>query len=475
MMYLLPVPKKITFFEHEYFYDGQTVHTSLNKQLGEEEYFLEISPEEGISILGGSEKAVFYGECTLEQILHQCRGKESLPALKIEDEPAFAYRGFMIDCARHFFSVDELKAVIDTMARLKFNKFHWHLTDDQGFRMQIDALPKLHREGSVRLGSHFGRVHSNSRYEGYYTKEQLREIVAFCAERYIDIVPELDLPGHSTAIIHAYPEISCLGRKVPVETRQGIFKNILCAGNEETYRYLKIILDEMCTVFPGDTFHIGGDEVPKEHWEHCSACKGRMQQKGLHSYEELQADMMNEIAAYLKTKGKQCICWNDALAADNLARDIIAERWMDRKGHTLRRANEGKKVIMGDFFHTYFDYPHAMTPLKKAFAYSPYLKKMDVRGRESVLGMECCLWTEHISTNGALEYMLFPRAAAIAANAWGYGRENYRYFSKALEAFEFVFSNNRIHPAPRRDCNPSPLKRLFGTARFFMHIVPQKP
>ena len=472
MIQIVPAPKKTTFFQREYAYKGETVRTSLDILLGEEEYILEVTAEDGITIIGGSEKAVFYGECTLEQILRQTNNR--VRAMKIEDEPEFSYRAFMIDCSRHFFSVDELKAIIDTMARLKFNKFHWHLTDDQGFRMQIDALPKLHREGSVRLGSHFGNTKLNSRYEGYYSKEDMREIVAFCAARFVDVVPELDLPGHATAMIHAYPEMSCRGRKVPVETRQGIFKNILCAGSEKTYDYLYKIIDEMCEIFPGEYFHIGGDEVPKEQWMHCSACKSLMQENDLETYEQLQALMMNRVAAYLESKGKKTICWNDALKGENLAHNFIVQRWLDRKNDTLNWANSGRKVIMGDFFHSYFDYPYAMTPLKKTYSFSPYLKGMDVRGRESVIGLECCVWTEYISFNAAIEYMLFPRAAAIAQTAWGYGREDYTYFVKALESFRPVFKQNRINCAPKKDWNPLPLKRLAGTLKFLNMIRPRK-
>lgn len=472
MIHVVPSPKKTAFFQREYVYNGETVRTSLDILLGEEEYILEITFEDGITIIGGSEKAVFYGECTLEQILKQ--NKNRLPAMKIEDEPVFAYRSFMIDCSRHFFSVDELKAVIDTMARLKFNKFHWHLTDDQGFRMQINALPKLYKEGSVRQGSHFGKTKLNSRYDGYYTKQQMREIVAFCAQRYVDVVPELDIPGHATAMIHAYPEMSCRGRKVPVETTQGIFKNILCAGSETTYEYLYKILDEMCEVFPGEYFHIGGDEVPKEYWTHCSQCKRVMREYALENYEQLQAFMMNKVAHYLEKKGKKVICWNDALQGENLKNTFVVQRWMDRKNLTLAWANRGRKVIMGDFYHTYFDYPYAMTPLKKVYAFSPYLRGMDIRGKESVLGVECCIWSEHISANASLEYMLFPRAAATAQIGWGYGREDYASFIKALETFKYVFRKNRIHFAPEKDWNPLPLRRIGGTVKFLNQIRPRK-
>ena len=472
MIELLPAVKNCTFLERVYQYDGETVRTRLDTLLGEEEYILEIAAQDGISIVGGSEKAVFYGECTLEQILHRCKNK--LPALRIEDEPVFAYRAFMIDCARHFFSLDELKAVVDTMARLKFNKFHWHLTDDQGFRMEIKSLPKLHEEGSVRYGSNFGNVHLKSKYSGYYSQEEIREMVAFCAERHIEIVPEIDIPGHATAMIHAYPLLSCRNRKVPVETKQGIFKNILCAGDEQTYTLLFQILDEMCELFPGEYFHLGGDEVPKDAWKHCTSCKRAMRENKLESFEQLQALMMNRVAAYLHEKGKKVICWNDALAGDNLDKSFIVERWMDRKNLTVHHANSGRKVIMGDFYHTYFDYPYAMTPLKKTFSYSPYLPTMDLRGRESVIGLECCLWTEHISTNASLEYMLFPRACAVANTAWGYGRTDYRAFLKALNNFGFVFRRNRIHAAPKKDRDPLPLSRVTGTVRFLNRIRPRK-
>lgn len=471
MTEIIPTPKKTSYFQREYIYNGETVRTSLDILLGEEEYILEITFEDGITIIGGSEKAVYYGECTLEQIIKQTNGR--IPAMKIEDEPKFAYRGFMIDCSRHFFSIDELKAIIDTMSRLKFNKFHWHLSDDQGFRMEIKSLPKLHEEGSVRKGSNFGSVRSASKYSGYYTTEQMKEIVKFCAEHFVDIVPELDIPGHCSAIVHAYPEISCRGRKIDVKTTQGIFKDILCAGNEKTYQYIYKILDEMCDIFPSDTFHIGGDEVPKDNWTHCSECKNMMRENSLENYDELQAFMMNKVITYLEKKGKKVICWNDAVKGDRLKNTAIVERWLDRKNKTVDWANEGRKVLMSDFYHTYFDYPYEMTPLKKVYKFKPYLNGMDLRGRENVIGMECCLWTEHISSNSHLEYMLFPRACAVAENAWGYGRSDWRSFIKKVNIFKYVFRQNRIHFAPRRDWNPLPLRRLYGTLKFLYKIKPR--
>lgn len=470
MINIVPTPKKTSYFEREYIYDGETVHTSLDSLLGEEEYILEITFEDGITIIGGSEKAVFYGESTLDQILR--KNSTRLPAMKIEDEPAMKYRGFMIDCARHFFDLNELKAIVDTMARLKFNKFHWHLSDDQGFRMEIKSLPKLHTEGSVRKASNFGKVHIDREYKGYYTQEEMRDMVAYCKSRFIDIVPEIDIPGHSTAIIHAYPEMSCRNRKIPVKTTQGIFKDILCAGNEKTYENLYKILDEMCDIFPGELFHIGGDEVPKDNWTHCSECKNMMKKLGLDTYDELQSAMMNRIADYLEKKGKTVICWNDALRGANLKNTLIAERWADRSNRTLNWANSGRKVLMSDFYHTYFDYPYEMTPLKKVFDYKPYLKKMDVRGRENVTGIECCLWSEHIYDNGRLEYMMFPRAAAVAETAWGRGSGNYNDFLDALDNFKFVMKQNKIHYAPEKDWDPNPARRLCGTLGFFNGIRP---
>lgn len=468
MINVIPQPKKISYFQRVYLYDGETVHTALDSMLGEEEYILQISADEGINIIGGSEKAVFYGESTLEQIL--VTNTTRLPAMKIEDEPKFAYRGFLIDCSRHFFDVEELKAMVDMMAKLKYNKFHWHLSDDQGFRMEIESLPKLHKEASERMGSNFGRKKSNKIYGGYYTKAQMKEMVKFCAERHIDIVPELDIPGHSSAIIHAYPEISCRGKRISVKTTQGIFKDILCAGKEETYDYIFNILDEMCEIFPGKYFHIGGDEVPKTYWANCPDCKDKMREQGFEDFEQLQGYMMNRVAAYLERKGKTVICWNDALKGENLEPGIVTEHWLDRSKRTLKRAGEGKKVIMSDFYHTYFDYPYAITPLKKTFNFNPYFKKSDLRGRESVEGVECCLWTEHIDSNARLEYMAFPRAAALAEVGWGQGKKSYRDFKNALKNLCLIMKRNRIRFAPKSDWDPNIFKRVVGTLGFLNEI-----
>ncbi len=472
MMHLIPQPCKITYFKRECLFDESNIIEKQDSSLGEEEYLLEITFERGITIIGGSGRALFYGRRTLDQIVQNC-GKK-LPAMRIEDKPYYKYRGFMIDCSRHFFTVDELKVYIDVMASFKFNKFHWHLTDDQGFRMETETLPELTEKGSIRKSSDFGNRHIGKAYSGYYTKAQMKEIVDYCAERYIDVIPELDFPGHTGAMIHAYPALSCRNVPVPVKTTQGIFKDILCAGKEFVYETLFKIIDSMCEIFPYEYYHIGGDEAPKDYWKHCSDCKRVMAENGLENYEQLQCHMMNRVIDYLKTKGKKAICWNDALAGGNLSNTATVQFWMDKKDLTVNWANRGRKVIVSDFYHYYFDYPYGMTPLKKVYKYNPYFsRRLDLRGRESIEGIECCLWTEHIYNFSSLAKNTFPRAFAVAETAWCGPGSDYSGFENRTEFFARKLKAGQINTADKKQWNPNLLSRLVKTAGFFYNIKPR--
>ena len=271
---IVPMPDKIEYLGGEISVESAPLQTGIDPALAKEEYIL-TADSNGISITGGSEQAVFYGKQTLRQMKGVC------PCVRISDNPAFEYRGFMLDCVRHMFSVDEIKKIVDAAASLKMNSFHWHLTDDQGFRAYSDRRPSATIDGSVRNRSEFGSLKEKGAYGGYYTAKQMRDIVEYCAERYITVIPEFDVPGHCSALLHAYPSIGCTGMPVEVKTHQGIFEDILCAGKDETFEIIFDILEDLLEIFPSEYIHIGGDEAPKTRWKNCPDCQRRIRQAGL--------------------------------------------------------------------------------------------------------------------------------------------------------------------------------------------------
>lgn len=433
---------------------------------GEEEYELLISPGD-IVARANTDKGFYYADITLKQIASLYG---TVPCMKIHDKPRYQYRGFMIDCARHIFSVEELKKMISAAADVKFNKFHWHLSDDQGFRIELDSLPELTEKGSVRDCDSFINCKSDKPYSGYFRKEEIREIIAFCRERFIDVIPEIDMPGHQSAFLHVYPEFTCKGDAVKVKTTQGIFKDIICAGNKEAKEYLKKILDEICELFPYDTVHIGGDEVPKSNWKTCEKCSEIMAENGLSDYNDLQCIFINEMAGYLKNKGKRCIVWNDCLKGKGLFPEIAVQHWQKGPELTSGEANKGRKTILSPFNPFYVDYPYGMHPLKAAYKYEPEkLKGLNSDGKKSIIGVESPIWTEHINNNERLEYMCFPRWFSVAECGWtAKHNKNYAEFYEVLLRLCKLYREKGLNIAPEEDWNPPVLSRLSETIKFFL-------
>lgn len=438
-----------------------------------EGYKLVITPDQ-IETEAGTEKGLFYARQTLRQL---SGAGGAVPCMEIGDQPFFPYRGFLLDSARHITRLSDIKTLVDAAALFKMNSLHWHLTDDQGWRIPIDRYPLLTEKGAVRLSSDFGKVHTGKLYGGFYTKSELREIVAYCAERHIDVIPEIDMPGHMTAAISAYPELSCSGKQIPVQTRQGIFPDILCAGKDSTLEMMFGILDELLEIFPSKNIHIGGDEAPKDHWKTCPACQKRIAHEGLAGEEELQRWFVEKICAYLRQKGRTAVVWNESLKGGVPCTDMTVEMWMDRKALCPAFANTGGKLIVSPFFHYYMDYPYAMTPLKKTYRFNPFVKGLDARGRSNVLGVEGSIWTEHIRDIEHLCSMAYPRFAAIAETGWTPpGQKNYRDFENRYDTLLPLLAALGIAGAPRKDWNPNPLKRIAGTCSFFgNNFSRQKP
>ncbi len=433
---IIPEPKKIIAYE-ECTGNTEIKERKLNPSMQEEEYRLQLRLD-GIRIEGGSESAFLYAETTLEQIRLQCGDR--LPCLTVEDRPAYSWRAFHIDCARHFIPAAELKKMIRMCAYFKLNKFHWHFSDDQGWRIECRRYPLLHEIGAVRRGDHMGCYRSDEIEERYYTREEVREIVSYCGKFGIEVIPEVDMPGHVTAILAAYPQLGCRGEQIEVETKAGIFEDILCAGKEETFSFIENLLDDLLELFPGKYFHIGGDEVPKERWSACPLCQKRMKEEGLASLQELQGYMENRITAYLKERGRTAIVWNEAAYGGNLDPDTIIQLWTDDKEDRVgQHIERGGRAIRSIVKHCYCDYPYGVTSLKDV-----YQLEMGAEGsgnlENGIMGTECLLWTEHIRDAERLEKMCWPRYAALAEVGWcGVDRPGYPSFEKRMKILYPVF------------------------------------
>ncbi len=460
---VIPMPNKVEFLGGEAKTDPEKLSVSIDEKLGEEEYSLTVDSN-GIRLSGGSEKAVFYGKQTLRQLGKTC------PCLRIEDKPAFPYRGFMLDTVRHIFTVEEIKKLVDAAASVKMNVMHWHLTDDQGFRIYSSRRPDATLKGSVRKSSDFGRLKETGEYSGYFTPEEMKEVVDYCAERYITVIPEFDVPGHTSALLHAFPQISCKGEAVEVKTSQGIYNDILCAGKDETFDVVFDVISDILEIFPSEYIHIGGDEAPKTRWKECPHCQKRMKDEGIKTEEELQGWFTNRIVDFLKSKGRKAIVWNESLRSGIVDGSVTAQMWMDRKKHSVKFANEGGRIINSDFFHYYCDYPYSMTPLIKTYNYNPVDKK--IRDKSRVAGVEAPIWTEYINNFDYLCYMFFPRVTAVAETGWTENKnKNAADFQRRFGAYEKILDEIGIKSAPEEDWNPSVFDRVTKTLHFFTGLL----
>jgi len=456
---VIPMPDKYEFLNGEAEINCEKLVCRIDSSLQKEEYILTLSQDE-FTLTGGSENAIFYGKQTVRQL-----GSKH-PCVRIHDKPAYSYRGFHIDTARHIFTVDELKKFIDAAANLKMNTMHWHLTDDQGFRMEVSRRPELAEKGSVRKKSNFGSLKEYGPYGGYFTTAQMKEIVAYCAEKFITVIPEFDIPGHSSALLHVHPELTCSGNPVEIKSRQGIFKDIFCAGKEETFEMIFAVLEELLEIFPSEYIHIGGDEAPKDNWKNCPDCQKRIRENGLRNEEELQGWFTNRIVEFLESKGRKALVWNESLKSGLISNSVTVQQWMDRKNLSVDFANKGGKIIVSDFFHYYCDYPYSMTPLSKTYNFSPILK--GIRRPENIIGVEGALWTEYINNFDRLCYMAFPRYAAIAESGWTKEEnKNLADFKNRFASYSKFLSGIGINSAPLEESCPSPAKRISKTVQFF--------
>ena len=440
---MLPRPEKIIFTDG-FASQNAPVEERLCPELSREEYRIDITADR-IVLTGSGDAGLFYARTTLEQL--RMIYKEMLPCMKITDRPAYPFRSFHIDCARHYFSVDELKKMIRMSAEFKLNYFHWHISDDQGWRIESLRYPKLHEVSSVRGGDHFGNYHSDQTEGGYYSRAEVKEIIEYCGRFGIEIVPEIDMPGHVTAILAAYPELSCLGEPVEVGMRAGIFKELFCAGKEETFTFIFELLEELLELFPGQYFHIGGDEAPKERWRACPHCQKRMREEGLKNEQELQGYFCNRIASYMLSKGRIPIVWNEAVYGGNLDKETVVQLWTEDKDAQIKaHLDRGGRAVLSMVDQCYCDYPYSMHLLKDVYEIETSPAELGERGEDSVLGTECLIWTEFIRDNERLEEMCWPRFAASAEVGWcGSNRPGYVDFCRRLEVLFPLFEKYGIH------------------------------
>lgn len=418
--------------------DG-TICLTLDLSDDNAEAYKLIVNDKRVCISGASEAGVFYGIQTLRKSLPVAQDiNVNLSAVEIYDKPRFAYRGAMLDVARHFYTVDEVKTFIDMLALHNINRFHWHLTDDQGWRIEIKKYPKLMSVASERketvVGRWYSGIYDGKPYGGYYTQDELRDVIDYAAKRHITIIPEVDLPGHMQAALTAYPELGCTGGPYEVRTIWGVSQDVLCVGNDFTLQFVKDVLSEVADIFPSEYIHIGGDECPKVRWEKCPKCQERIKSLGLksdakHTKEQrLQSYMIQEAAKYLKEKGKRIIGWTEILEG-GLVPDATLMSWIGESGG-IEAAHQHHDVIMTPNTYLYFDYyqskkvedePLAIggyLPIEKTYNYEPMPKELTEEEQQYIKGVQANLWTEYIPVFSQVQYMVLPRLGAAAEVQW---------------------------------------------------------
>lgn len=397
-----------------------------------EGYQLTVS-DNGIRIAGSTDAGVFYGIQTLRKsIPATAQGMNvELPAATINDYPRFAYRGMMLDVSRHFFPVDSVKTYLDILALHNQNTFHWHLSDDQGWRIEIKKYPELTQIGSKRKETVIGHnsgTYDGKEYGGFYTQDQIRDVINYAAERHITIIPEIDMPGHQLAALATYPELGCTGGPYDVWGQWGVADDVICAGNEKSMQFLEDVLSEVIDLFPSEYIHVGGDEAGKSAWKKCPKCQALMTEKGMKSVDELQSYMIHRAEEFLNSKDRRLIGWDEILEG-GLAPEATVMSWRGEDGG-IKAARMGHDVVMTPGNYMYLDFyqadpktqPYAIggyTPIKKVYSYDPVpADSLTVEECRHILGVQANTWTEYIQTPEHLEYMMFPRALAVAEIGW---------------------------------------------------------
>ncbi len=436
---------------------------ATDKSLAKEEYTLNISSK-GVKIVGGTPQAVFYGLQSLRQLIsagETTKKGVKLEGVAIKDKPLIGHRGTMLDVGRHFFTVAEVKRFIDIAAMHKLNIFHWHLTEDQGWRIEIKKYPNLTKIGSMRKETIIGRNSISKTYDGtphggYYTQKEIREIVAYAAERYIEVIPEIDMPGHMVAALASYPHLGCRDEKFEVRTRWGISKDVLCVGKETSFEFIEGVLEEVISLFPSKYIHIGGDECPRVRWSECPHCQKRIADEGLKDENELQSYFMHRVEKFLAKHDRKIIGW-DEIIKGGINKSATIMLWNDSR--RAKVTSLGNDVILTPKYYCYFDYYQTKRPfcnkegllfrdnriltLRKSYSLDPYegLKPSEY---SRIKGVQANLWTEYIADFDRAQVKLLPRLAATAEACWTIGKKDFDDFARRLDYLRRLYDKEGI-------------------------------
>uniref|UniRef100_UPI0026275B67 beta-N-acetylhexosaminidase n=1 Tax=uncultured Proteiniphilum sp. TaxID=497637 RepID=UPI0026275B67 len=421
----------------------QEISFILDNSSEKESYTLHIS-QNSIVVRGG-ESGLFYGLQTLLQLMPLEKSPSvTLPQVEIQDKPRFKYRGAMLDVGRYFYTPDEVKKFIDLMAHYKLNTFHWHLTEDAGWRIEIKKYPLLTKIGAWRRGtqsSHPAESFDRLPHGGFYTQAQIKDIVSYAEKRNITIIPEIDMPGHTLAVLAACPEISCTGGPFKVLEAWGVQKDVMCAGNEQTYKFIEDVLDELLEMFPSQIIHIGGDEAPKERWKECPKCQEKISIENLKNEAGLQSYFVKRVGSYLQSKGRKMLGW-DEIMEGGLAENAMVMSWRGEESG-IEAAKMHHEVVMAPTAFMYLDYYqgdhetepvnfNVNLPLEKVYSYEPLSSRIPVENYKYIIGVQGNIWTEYIHNYSKIEYMAFPRLLAVAEIGWSDAEKDFDDFSKRL-------------------------------------------
>ena len=437
--------------------DSKGIVLLADVAIPQEGYQLKVTNDQ-IVIASSTAQGLFYGLQSLRQMVPaECYGatdiaKIKLPCVTINDEPKFEYRCALLDAARHFMTVDEVKSLIDIIALHKGNTFHFHITDDQGWRIEIKKYPELTQIGSQRKETVIGHntpEYDGTPYGGFYTQDEIKEIVAYAADNFVNVIPELDLPGHMQAALATYPRLGCRGADYPYEvrTKWGVSKEVLCAGNDEIYEFLENVLTEMMELFPYKYFHIGGDECPKDEWKECPKCQARIKAEGLKDEFELQTFVMDTIEKFLNAHGREIIGWEE-IVQGGVSKTAIIMHWRYDDMANIAMEN-GNRMIMCPLSHCYLDYfqsPDSIKqpgyghyiPIDTAYSFDPYKGLTDDQ-KKQIWGVQSNAWTEYACNMDEVTYMFLPRYAALAEVGWTYDNRDFNDFCRRMGSLRKLY------------------------------------
>lgn len=445
------------------------IKINIDRELAHEAYQLIILGEE-ITITAGNEKGVFYALQTLRQLImagYQVGSTQiEIQAVRIMDAPRFQWRGFMLDEARHFQGIQTVKDLLDWMSYFKMNIFHWHLTEDQGWRIEINQYPRLIEVGAYRPASQvsgfLGKKLNAIPHTGFYTQDEIKQIVSYATARHIQVVPEIEMPGHSQAALAAYPELGCAGGPYLVSPHWGIHSDIMCPGKAWTTTFLQNVLTEVMDLFPGKYIHTGGDEAPKSRWKKCPDCQQLARENGVTRINDLQTILTNRISQFLDKHGRTLIGWNEMLA-EELDPNAVVQYWVGKEKTVMKHIRSGRKAILSNFAAYYLDHTYAHSSLDKVYQYEPVFKELEPEYHHNILGIETPLWTEFVPNRPRLDWQVFPRLLAVAETAWLEPmKKDLTSFHQRLPTFLKQLDAKNIGYALFSDANLPAYKRMFG-------------